>query len=234
MLQARRQDDPARLKEVRSFAERCELDESQILVHDLLQEPPDAAELRDCDAIFMGGSGDFFVSRKDLPIHDALVDFLLTVVDRGFPMFASCFGFQYLIHAHGGEIIHDPASMELGTLELTLTSAGKADPLFGELPAVFMAQLGHKDRAVHDLPQAVTLARSILAPVQAIAFQQKPIWATQFHPELDRGSNLERFLNYLDRYAPHLPPDEQAVILQRFQESPHTHGLLSRFLQLVF
>jgi len=69
------------------------------------------------------------------------------VIDLGHPMFASCFGFQMLVQALGGHIIPDPENAEVGAFELHLTHEALTDELFSVLPPVFMAQLGHKERA---------------------------------------------------------------------------------------
>ena len=149
-------------------------------------------------------------------------------------MFASCFGFQCLVEALGGRIAHDPANTEVGTYELSLTSAGKEDDLFGDLPDVFWAQLGRKDRAV-SLPQGIpNLASSQRCTMQGLRVPGKPVWASQFHPELDGETNRERYLFYLRGYSEHMTPAEREDALANFRESPHTLGLLRRFIDLVF
>jgi GMP synthase (glutamine-hydrolysing) len=97
-----------------------------------------------------------------------------------------------------------------------------------------MAQLGRKDRAAR-LPDGLTnLASSERNPHQAFRVSGQPIWATQFHPELDARTNRARFLRYLDGYAMHMTPEERRVALERFEESPETALLLPGFLHLVF
>ena len=60
----------------------------------------------------------------------------------------------------GGRCIHDPQKAELGTVELTLTAAGREDPLFGSLPPVFWGQAGHEDCVTELPPGAILLASS--------------------------------------------------------------------------
>ena len=112
--------------------------------------------------------------------------------------------------------------------------AGREDPLFGDLPDAFMAQLGRKDRAADHLPNAPTLSTSQRAPVQAIRVPGQPVWASQFHPELDRVTNLGRYARYLDGYRSVIDDEQHEEVLAGFQESPHTMDLLERFLRLVF
>ncbi|MEE8526335.1 MAG: type 1 glutamine amidotransferase, partial [Thermoanaerobaculia bacterium] len=107
LLQARYPDDPAGGEEARSFAERTAVAMEQMVPWDLLQGPPTLAQVCRHDALMVGGSGDFYVSKRDLPQHQRTLDLLLDVVERGHPTFASCFGFQCLVQALGGEIVYD-------------------------------------------------------------------------------------------------------------------------------
>ena len=233
-MQARRRSDPVRTEEHRSFAVKTGLDPDRIVLHDLLAGPPRVSEVRRFDALMIGGSGEFCISKRDLPHLAEHLEFLRESVDLGYPLFASCFGFHLLVEAFGGRIVHDPEATEVGTYDLELTAAGRRDPLFGTLPPRFAAQMGRKDRAER-LPEGVpNLARSRRNPHQAIRFPGKPIWATQFHPELDATTNRGRFLRYLKGYSRHMNPEERQRRLRSFRDSPHTDRLLPRFLRLVF
>ena len=234
LLQARRADDPMKGQEFDCFVDKTGLPADRVVPHDLCEGPPAAAALRRFDAVMVGGSGDFYVSNGDLPAFEGTLDFLREVVRRRHPMLASCFGYQCLVQALGGEIFHDPENMEVGTYELTLTESGKADPLFGELPETFLAQLGHKDRAIVHPVSLPNLASSPRSPFQAFRIPGQPIWATQFHPELDRATNLQRFRNYIGGYAVHLTEEGREAQVALFRESPEASDLLRRFLKLVF
>ena len=234
LLQARNEDDPMRQAERRSFAEKTGLDLDQIVPHDLLAGPPALADLATHDAIMVGGSGDYYVSNRTLPHFEAQLEFLAEVVERGHPMFASCFGFQILVAALGGDVTYDPESMEVGTYRLTVSEEGRRDPLMERMPESFEAQMGRKDRALRLPDGVVNLASSALNPYQALRVPGKPIWATQFHPELDLETNLERYYRYLEGYAELLSAEEQQLALENFRESPHTEALLPGFLELVF
>ena len=117
---------------------------------------------------------------------------------------------------------------------LELTEKGRQDPLIGILPETFLAQLGRKDRAARLPERCNCLARSRQIPYQAFRVPGTPVWAFQFHPELDKGDNLERFNRYWEGYAPHMNPEEREQTLAQFRESPDTEKLLSRFTTLVF
>ena len=123
---------------------------------------------------------------------------------------------------------HDPDNGEVGSFELELTEAGAADPLFGALPRRFIAQMGHLDRATALPPGLPNLAASARSPFQALRVPGSPIWATQFHPELDRRANHERYMAYIERYGGGERDAEYRAL-----PSPHASGLLPRFLGLV-
>lgn len=234
LLQARHEDDLARHEECQSFADRAGLPLEQIVPFDLLQRTPTLAEIRRCDALMIGGSGAFSVSKYNLPNQYAVMAVLAETVSIGHPIFASCYGFHLLVQALGGTIIYDPAGMEVGAFQLTLSAAGRADELFGYLPDTFMAQLGHKDRATRLPGGVLNLAASARAPFQALRIPGKPIWATQFHPELTVEDNLLRFSRYKDVYADLYSPQELQALVDGFVASPETEALIPRFLQTVF
>ncbi len=222
-----------REEERRSFAAKAKLELDSFVPHDLLEGPPSLRQVRSFDALMVGGSGDYYVSKENLPSFPALLDLLREVVEAGHPTFASCFGFQLLVKALDGEIVHDPEHIEVGTYELTLTDEGVEDPLFGSLPPTFRAQIGRKDRAGRLPPEAINLASSMRCPLHALRIPDKPVWATQFHPELDREENRARFLNYLEGYGGIMTPEERRQTLERFDESPETQELIPRFLKLI-
>jgi GMP synthase (glutamine-hydrolysing) len=234
LLQARHADDAARSEERSSFAAMTGLDLDQIVPLDLLSRTPSLADITAHDALMVGGSGAYYVTRGNLPGFQEVLAVLRQVVDIGHPIFASCFGFQLLVEAMGGRVVYDAANMEVGTFELSLTAAGRQDELFGALPATFRAQLGHKDRAEALPPGTLNLASSDNARLQAFRVPGKPIWATQFHPELTREENLKRFNRYLDGYASLMSQEEIRETMARFDHSPEANELLARFLRIVF
>ena len=234
LLQARQEDDLARIEERRSFAKMTDLQLDQVTPLDLLTHTPTLEQIREHDALMVGGSGAYYVTKGNLPGFHELLAVLRQVVDVGHPTFASCFGYQLLVEALGGKVVYDPPNMEVGTYRLSLTVEGQQDELFGYLPPTFQAQLGHKDRADR-LPQGtLNLATSVNSTFQALRVPGKPIWATQFHPELTKEENLKRFNRYLEGYASLMSQDELREALARFDHSPEANELLTRFLSIVF
>jgi GMP synthase (glutamine-hydrolysing) len=149
------------------------------------------------------------------------------------PTFASCWGFQALARALGGRVVKDLSHAEVGTHELCLTAEGLADPVFGPLGRRFEAQMGHEDRVVELPPGAVRLAFSQLVENQAYRFDDRPVYCTQFHPELNCHDLLLRvktYPEYVERIAG-LPPERFHELLR---DTPGTEALLKRFVMHVF
>lgn len=234
MLQARRDGDPMREHELRCFAARLDVPLESLTPHDLAGGPPSMAAVRAHDALMIGGSGDHYVSKDDLPELERTLERLREIAAAGHPTFGSCFGYHLMVRALGGVIVHDPERSEVGTFELRLTDAGLADPLFGALPARFDAQLGHRDRATAHPAGVENLAASERSPLQALRVPGQPIWATQFHPELERETCVDRYRTYLASYGTGVPDADAQRAIDGFRESPHASDLLRRFVQLVF
>ena len=230
LLQARNPGDPVRQEEVQQFAARLEVPENAIHTWDLLAGPPEPSRLEPYDALLVGGSGEYDVSAGNLPHLEATLRFLRQIAWEGFPTFASCFGFQLLVAALGGEVIRDEENAEIGAAWVCLTEAGKKDELFGALPECFWVQAGHKDRASRMPEGVLNLASSEKAPYQALRVPGKPVWATQFHPELTEEDTFRRFKRYAAVYAPDLTDEE---IWARLRPSPEANTLLRRFRAIL-
>ena len=234
LLQARLKDDPMAAHEHECFVARTGLPAENIVCYNICEDVPTMETLKKFDALTVGGAGDFSVAKRNLATLPRVLDVLREVVSTGFPTFASCFGYQCMVDALGGEIIHDPENTEVGTYEIVLTEEGTADPLFGILPARLLAEMGHQDRATRHPDGLRNLASSERSAFQAFRVPDQPVWATQFHPELGRQSNLDRYLHYLENYSGLTTPEEQRKTIARFRESPETGALLPRFLKMVF
>ena len=182
----------------------------------------------------IGGAGDYDVSKGNLPDFERLLDLLRDVVAVAHPTFASCFGFQLLVQALGGDVVLATDRREVGTFEVSLTPAGRSAELLGRLPPAFMAQVGRKELA-RTLPDGVRhLAASNLCSYHALRLPDAPIWATQFHPELTHEDNRRRLLRYAAAYGPGMDGDALEEALAGFVPSPETERLIGDFLHLVF
>ncbi len=211
------------------FEETAGIAPGSLSMHHMQQRRPEIHELQHFDTIFFGGSGAYSVN-DDLPwIRDSIAT-LLDVVELKIPAYASCFGFQGLAVALGGEVINDESKTEMGSTAVMLTEAGKSDELFKHMPSHFWVQEGHHDR-VSRMPSGIELLVSgDFCFEQAFRVQGAPFWASQFHPELTVQRTVDRFHHYAEFY---LEPSETASVLATLkggQESPEVGTLLSRLV----
>jgi GMP synthase (glutamine-hydrolysing) len=235
LLQVRDPDDPMREHEVGCFVRVLRCPPSHVAVYDLLSGWPKPRDLARHDIVLLGGSGDYSVAEGGAwlePSLEAMHE--LYVINK--PTFASCWGFQAMARALGGEVVTDTDRAEVGTHELFLTDTGRRDPVFGPLAEAgptFVAQLGHKDIVVRLPDRAELLASSRRVENQAFWFPGKHIYCTQFHPELNRRTLLDRLRKY-PSYVEQIAgmPYEQFT-RAHCHESPHTEELLLRFVRQV-
>jgi GMP synthase (glutamine-hydrolysing) len=130
-----------------------------------------------------------------------LEEFLRAAERARVPILCVCFGAQILAQARGGRVILNPSGWEIGSVDIDLTPAGLADPLFEGLSPSFKALATHEDRIERLPPGAAVLASNAGTPVQALRASER-IWGVQFHPEATlaiieklirlRASGLER------------------------------------------
>jgi GMP synthase (glutamine-hydrolysing) len=233
LLQARNPGDAMARHEHECFSRTLRTDVDHVECWNLLQGAPDEAALRRTDLILVGGSGDFSICDSD-PFIRQFIDFMGEVcVQRQLPTFGSCFGFQALVVAGGGEVIQDKSTAEVGTFDIHVTTEGGSDPLLGRLAPTFKAQLGHKDRASR-LPSGMThLAYSDRVPYQCVRVGDGPVFATQFHPELDRDANTMRYLRYQAGYSANNATEPEDEVLSSMADTPQASDLLRRWVTEV-
>lgn len=221
LLQARDWDDPMIAHEIHCFRERLP-DEYELACYNIVNGPWDEDVLSGFQAIMVGGSGDYGAAENYNPWFEPSLAFLREIVERGIPLFCSCWGHEALAVALGGRVHYDDNGYELGILDVELSEAGKEDPLFGQLPTSFKAPLGHSEQVAELPPNAIVLASTQRCPVQAFRLKDKPVYSCQFHPELSSDRLWER----VDAYIPHLN-DQRCEDVQAC-----TGQLIAEFLSL--
>ena len=225
ILQSRFASDPMLDHERECFVATTGRDVEELHFRNVMRGVPSLDDVTAYDAVIVGGSGDFSVVEGDQPFFEPMAALLRGLVDLSFPTFGCCFGFQLLVDAIGGTVVRDPENSELGSFDVELTDHGARDPLFGQLPQTFVAQMGHFDRAA-ELPEGVpNLVSSQRCPIQAVRIPGAPIWATQFHPELDEQGNRDRCVAYIREFGQ--IEDYQAL------PSPEALTILPKFIELV-
>lgn len=212
------------------FSERCRLPRDRFHVVNVAQgDRPTVDDLTNVDAVIIGGAGAYSAT-DDYDWTPSILDFVRRIVDRELPLFGSCWGHQVIARALGGRVVYDPEHSELGCGDVELTDAGLADPLFHRFPKHFRANMGHHDRVVELPSGACELARNEL-PYQAFRLEGLPVYATQFHSELDAERERERILVYRKHYRDALP-DEETVqyVLNDLADTTEVDHLLYDFL----
>ena len=230
LFQIRKPDDPMARHEIECFSKALDCLPEHISIVDLLTETPSTGQLDAADVLLIGGSGDYSTT-GDAPWLDATYDLLRSIHEQQRPMFGSCWGFQALAKALGGEVIHDMKLAELGTPEIELTAEGLADPVFGPLGDRFRVPVGHEDSVVR-LPDNCTLLGKSNKANHILKCNDRPIYATQFHPELDRDGLVERIRVY-PRYVEKIWNTTFDEFAHQCVETPKMKEILPRFLQLV-
>ena len=231
LLQVRNADDPMREHEIQCFSRSLRCDPDRIRIFDLLGGVPSQRELGEVDVILLGGSGDYSVA-KGGPWLPGALETMRQLYETSKPTFASCWGFQAIARAMGGEVVTDHGLAEVGTLWLNLTPEGKKDPVFGPLGDRFRVQIGHED-IVTKLPEGATLlASSSTVEIEAFCFAGRPIYCTQFHPELDRDGIISRIAQY-PSYLPLTGYDTLEEFSAATPETPKTQAILRRFVSVA-
>lgn len=118
------------------------------------------------------------------PFLPGIATLMRDMTDQGRAVLGICLGSQILARAYGAENQLGTAP-EFGWCDLSLTEAGKADPVLGQLDATFSTFEFHTD--TFTLPQgAVHLARTATAPHQAFRIG-RATYGMQFHFEANRA-----------------------------------------------
>src|SRR5262245_17020424 len=112
LLQTRNAGDPMAAQEVQCFARALGRDAEAIEVHDLLSGAPSREKLLGSDMVLLGGSSHYSAaSEPDNPKTplwlERALECLREIHALAKPTFASCWGFQAMARALGGECIHD-------------------------------------------------------------------------------------------------------------------------------
>ena len=232
LVQVRNADDPMKTQEVECFRSAIQCRREQIEVFDLTAcKPFTQLQLRRSDLVVIGGSGDYSVAEGG-PWWPIAAEDMATLHDIGKPLFASCWGFQALARALGGQVVTDLSRAEVGTIEVFVTEAAQQDPVFGVAPPTIQVQAGHQD-IVESIPEdAVCLASSDRVTHQAMTFRNKPIYPTQFHPELNRQALIVRVQAY-PQYVEKIAGMRVDEFIAHCSESPDSVELLRRFIDLI-
>jgi GMP synthase (glutamine-hydrolysing) len=150
------------------------------------------------------------------------------VVQQDVPFLGACSG-NGLLGNYCGAPISKRYGEPVGGVDITITPAGKDDPLLRGLPSPFRALVGHKEACDITPPGAVLLASSATCPVQMFRVGQN-VYATQFHPEGDAAGFTLRIHIY--KHHGYFPPESADELIQAIanEQVPHANEILRRFV----
>jgi GMP synthase - Glutamine amidotransferase domain len=123
----------------------------------------------------------------DEPWIDATRDVVRRALDRDLPVLGVCWGHQLLADAVGGTV-EAMADREIGYREITLTTAGREDPLFAGVDSPLLAFTTHGDSVVALPDDATRLAENDYG---LQAFRHGTGVGVHFHPEYYRQTARE-------------------------------------------
>jgi GMP synthase (glutamine-hydrolysing) len=191
----------------------------------LERAPMPELDLDDWSGVIVGGSpfctSDPEEEKSDVQqrVERELAALLDVVVARDVPFLGACYGVGTL-GVHQGGVVDRTYGEPVGAVPVSLTPEGRRDPVFGSVPDVFDAFVGHKEALAEPPPDAVVLATSPHCPVQAFRVGEN-LYATQFHPELDVPGIVERVRIYQD--AGYFPADQLDRVVAALQTSEVVH-----------
>lgn len=185
-------------------------------------------------AVLMGGGPANFASAEDAKSpqqrrYEAwLIALMRQIIATDTPFFGMCLGIGIVTKARGEAPsfdYHEPVK----PTRITLTEAGRDDPLLVGLPSEFFAIVGHKEGVGVAPRGSVELAHSA-ACVQMLRVGRN-VYATQFHPELEATGLRVRLEAY--RHHGYCRPDEveELVALAARADLRYAPVALRRFVE---
>ena len=121
LIQARKKNDPMQKHEKTCFARTLKCNISDIKCMDIIRDDIGVKHMGKADVVIIGGSGDFSIAKGGGWMTKVL-ECMNYLYENSKITFASCWGFQAMAKARGGEVVQDLEEAELGTIELQLTN----------------------------------------------------------------------------------------------------------------
>lgn len=235
LLLATRPEDEAADDEYEAILRHAGLEPRELRRVRLEAGPMPPVDLDELSGVLVGGSpyctsdpaGTKSATQRR--VEHELARLLDDVVARDLPFLGACYGIGTL-GVHQGGVVDGTYAEPVGASTVELTAAGRADAVFGALPDVFEAFVGHKEALTVPPPGAVVLATSGPCPVQAFRLKDN-LYATQFHPELDLAGVTTRINVY--REAGYFPPEtaQDVIAAAARADVVHPPGVLRAFVE---
>lgn len=234
LLLATRDHDEAAVAEYRSVLRHTGLAPEQLEHRRVESEPLGEIDLADYSGIILGGSAfnisDEIKSETQRRVEAELAAVVDRVVDTDFPFLGMCYGVG-TVTAHLGGQVDRTYTEAVGAVEVTLTPAGRTDPLLEGVGPTFHAFVGHKEACNGTPPGVELLATGEACPVQMYRVGSS-VYVTQFHPELDADDLSARMRIY--QHAGYFAPSELDDLIAMAQASAvngEQHRVLANFVR---
>ncbi len=171
-------------------------------------------------------TGSHAMVTEKLPWSLNLESLIPSLIEKKIPLLGICYGHQLIARAMGGQVGFNPLGMELGSVDIRLTEAGKTDPLFQGLPDNFKVHVSHSQSVISLPSGAQVLAENDFEHFHAFRIGSNA-WGVQFHPEYD----ISIMKAYIDQIA--MIDDNIASkaekLLSGVVPTPHAGAVLERF-----
>lgn len=191
-------------------------------------------DLNEYSAIIVGGSPFDISTPEDekAPIQKKIeADFKRLfddLVGRDFPFLGACSG-NGLLGSYLGSVISRKYPEPVGSATVSLTEAGKQDPLLEGFPDQIKVLLGHKEACDATPEGASLLISGDACPVQMFRVG-KNVYATQFHPEGDADGFIVRIHAY--KHHGYFAPETAQHLIEAVsrEDTPYAREILRRFV----
>ncbi|MBI9113585.1 glutamine amidotransferase [Sanguibacter suaedae] len=225
LLLASRDDDVAADGEHAAFLRGGGLADHELHRVRMEAGPLPRIDLDDYSGVIVGGSpycsSDPEEEKSDaqVRVEKEISGLLDEIVERDMPYLGACYGVGTL-GVHQGAVVDTTYAEQVSAVPVTLTDAGRADPLLAGVPDEFRAFVGHKEACTVLPEHAVLLASSPTCPVQMFRVRTN-LYATQFHPELDAAALVERIRVYED--SGYFPAGQSQAVIDEVSRAVVTH-----------
>ena len=227
-----RDNQNVRNEEHQSFANFSKLELHQIEILNVFDTISFKTSLLDkFDALYVGGASEANVLEPDkYPFVKNCIELLRYAAEISKPTFASCFGFQLAVLAFGGVILNKEKGYEIGTVQISLTDKAKSDLVYQGIEDRFPAVSVHRQYAStnHD---ALDILGYTDQCIHSFKYKNKPLWAFQFHPEVDRETLVKRLTIFSKHYTDNT--EQLNEVLDSAVETPESNILLGNFVERV-
>ena len=228
LLLSHRPEDEAAHAEHHSFRRIMGLRSEELVQVRMNLEQPEL-DFADYSGIILGGgpfnNTDMRKSVVQRRVEAYVNPIVSRVVAEDFPFLGACYGIGVV-----GSVVGATISRVFGEkpacITASLTPEGARDPLLAGMPALFDTLVGHVE-AVEVLPdEATCLVNGTDCPVQMFKVGSN-VYATQFHPELELRTFIQRLQIYADNgyYEPY---EYDAIVAGAAAANLETDNLILR------